>query len=252
MTVTANVPEADAGSVRTGRNATVTFSASQTTAEGEVTEVSLESSTSNSVVQYPVTVTLEPVPSQVRPGATASIVITTGSKSDVLTLPTSAITAAGSRSTVTVEKNGVQSTRFDRGRTRGGQHDRDHQRPLRGRHGRLPTSTSSSAGSSGVPQMGGGTGSGAPAGGGPGERTVSVPVPELRGVTKVYGEGETVVRAVAGVDLLVERGEHVAVMGASGSGKPTPMHILGCLDAPTNGSSPCCATAGSVSSCPST
>jgi putative ABC transport system ATP-binding protein len=62
------------------------------------------------------------------------------------------------------------------------------------------------------------------------------PVLELRGIHKVYGEGEGEVRAVDGVDLVVETGEFVAVMGASGSGKSTMMNILGCLDVPTEGS----------------
>jgi putative ABC transport system ATP-binding protein len=62
------------------------------------------------------------------------------------------------------------------------------------------------------------------------------PVLELRGVRKVYGSGEGEVRAVDGVDLVVEVGEFVAVMGASGSGKSTMMNILGCLDVPTEGS----------------
>ncbi|WP_130493784.1 ABC transporter ATP-binding protein [Motilibacter rhizosphaerae] len=52
---------------------------------------------------------------------------------------------------------------------------------------------------------------------------------------KVYGSGDTEVRAVAGVDLVAERGEYLAIMGASGSGKSTLMNILGCLDAPTRG-----------------
>jgi putative ABC transport system ATP-binding protein len=55
------------------------------------------------------------------------------------------------------------------------------------------------------------------------------------GVHKVYGEGEAEVRALDGVDLSVARGEFVAVMGASGSGKSTCMNIVGCLDAPTAG-----------------
>ncbi|MDQ1294201.1 MAG: putative transport system ATP-binding protein [Actinomycetota bacterium] len=64
---------------------------------------------------------------------------------------------------------------------------------------------------------------------------MNTPALELRGITKVYGQGETAVQAVAGVDLVVEHGEHVAVMGASGSGKSTLMHVLGCLDTPTSG-----------------
>ena len=62
-----------------------------------------------------------------------------------------------------------------------------------------------------------------------------LPVVDLRGVTKTYGHGDTAVRAVAGVDLVVERGDYVAIRGASGSGKSTLMHIIGCLDVPSRG-----------------
>jgi len=61
------------------------------------------------------------------------------------------------------------------------------------------------------------------------------PVIDLRRVTKIYGEGVAEVRAVAGVDLVVDHGDYVAVMGASGSGKSTLMNIIGCLDVPTGG-----------------
>jgi putative ABC transport system ATP-binding protein len=61
------------------------------------------------------------------------------------------------------------------------------------------------------------------------------PAIELRGATKVYGAGDTIVRAVAGVDLTVGTGEYVAIVGASGSGKSTLMNIVGCLDLPTAG-----------------
>ncbi len=57
----------------------------------------------------------------------------------------------------------------------------------------------------------------------------------LRDVTKVYGQGASEVRALDGVDVRIDDGEFLAVMGASGSGKSTCMNILGCLDAPTDG-----------------
>jgi putative ABC transport system ATP-binding protein len=62
------------------------------------------------------------------------------------------------------------------------------------------------------------------------------PVIEIAGVTKVYGDGDTLVRALAGVDLIVETGDYVAVMGASGSGKSTLLNIIGCLDEASAGS----------------
>ncbi|ARR57196.1 macrolide ABC transporter ATP-binding protein [Rhizorhabdus wittichii DC-6] len=58
---------------------------------------------------------------------------------------------------------------------------------------------------------------------------------QLRGVTKVFGEGPTAFAALKGVDLDIARGDFVAVMGPSGSGKSTTMNILGCLDVPTAG-----------------
>ena len=59
---------------------------------------------------------------------------------------------------------------------------------------------------------------------------------ETHGLRKVYGSGDTEVRALDGVDLAVEKGEFAAVVGTSGSGKSTLLHMLGGLDRPTGGS----------------
>jgi putative ABC transport system ATP-binding protein len=62
-----------------------------------------------------------------------------------------------------------------------------------------------------------------------------VPVIQVEDVHKYYDLGETRVHALRGVDLKIEPGEFVAIMGSSGSGKSTFMNMLGCLDKPTSG-----------------
>ncbi|HWU87927.1 MAG TPA: ABC transporter ATP-binding protein [Kofleriaceae bacterium] len=59
---------------------------------------------------------------------------------------------------------------------------------------------------------------------------------EMRGIERTYTMGDNLVRALCGVDLTIERGSSVAIMGTSGSGKSTMMNIMGCLDQPTKGS----------------
>ena len=61
-------------------------------------------------------------------------------------------------------------------------------------------------------------------------------VAELINISKIYGEGATEVRAVNELNLKVFKGDYLAVMGTSGSGKSTAMNILGCLDRPSSGS----------------
>jgi putative ABC transport system ATP-binding protein len=65
--------------------------------------------------------------------------------------------------------------------------------------------------------------------------TDSQPLIRMRGITRIYGQGPAALAALRGVDLDVQAGDFVAIMGPSGSGKSTAMNVLGCLDTPTAG-----------------
>ncbi len=67
-------------------------------------------------------------------------------------------------------------------------------------------------------------------------KTITKPVAKLIGVSKHYGQGSLTVKALNNLNLEVLKGDYLAVMGASGSGKSTAMNILGCLDRPSKGS----------------
>ncbi|MDR2014728.1 MAG: MacB family efflux pump subunit [Azoarcus sp.] len=69
----------------------------------------------------------------------------------------------------------------------------------------------------------------------PGREASTLPLIELSGITRSFGEGELRTRVLHGIDLTLYPGEFVAIVGASGSGKSTLMNILGCLDRPTSG-----------------
>ena len=67
------------------------------------------------------------------------------------------------------------------------------------------------------------------------QTTTKTAIIKLEDVYKTYGIGDTLVRALEGVDLTIEEGEYCSIMGPSGSGKSTAMNVIGCLDRPTSG-----------------
>ena len=64
---------------------------------------------------------------------------------------------------------------------------------------------------------------------------MAAPLVEMRGIERTYVMGDNLVHALRGVDLTIEQGSSIAIMGTSGSGKSTMMNIMGCLDVPTKG-----------------
>ena len=65
---------------------------------------------------------------------------------------------------------------------------------------------------------------------------MAAPLVEMRGIERTYVMGDNLVHALRGVDLTIDQGSSIAIMGTSGSGKSTMMNIMGCLDQPTRGS----------------
>jgi HlyD family secretion protein len=109
LAVSASIPEADAAKLQLGQQTRVTFPGTDTTATGTVTQITPQSTVANNVVLYPISVSLDSAPPGVGVGSTAELSITTGTAQNVLRVPTQAITTNGTRHTVTVRRNGVDS-----------------------------------------------------------------------------------------------------------------------------------------------
>jgi len=107
----ADVAEADAIKIEVHQTASVTLAAlPNTEVTGVVTAVSPVSTVANNVVEYPVTIALEHAPTSLKDGMTAQVAIVVQSASNVLLLPSAAITTTGNASTVSVLSKGVQKT----------------------------------------------------------------------------------------------------------------------------------------------
>ncbi|GAA4602894.1 HlyD family efflux transporter periplasmic adaptor subunit [Actinoplanes octamycinicus] len=112
MSVSASFAEADATQLKENQVATVTWNAlSGTSQSAKVTAIDPSGTTTNSVVTYGVTLSLDKVPTGAKVGQTVSVVVTTGAKADVVMVNSAAITTVGKRHTVTVVAGGVQETR---------------------------------------------------------------------------------------------------------------------------------------------
>jgi multidrug efflux pump subunit AcrA (membrane-fusion protein) len=111
LEVVAGFAEADATKIKVGQPATVTLSAlPNTSVAGTVTAVSPTPTVTSNVVTYDVTVRLISPPTSVRNGMTADVSVTVATKSNVLQLPSAAITTTGAASTVSVLQNSKQTT----------------------------------------------------------------------------------------------------------------------------------------------
>ncbi|HBJ73776.1 MAG TPA: hypothetical protein DDY88_08775 [Actinobacteria bacterium] len=110
LDVASNFNEADAAKVTAGMSATITFTAlPDASATGKVISISPVSSTSNGLTTYPVTISIAAAPKAVRAGMTANVSVVTSEASDVLVVPSTAITTLGGSSTVTVKKGDQES-----------------------------------------------------------------------------------------------------------------------------------------------
>ncbi|MEV4096814.1 efflux RND transporter periplasmic adaptor subunit [Streptosporangium saharense] len=102
--------ESDITKLKVGQSASVTFDALPgVTATGKVTQIQPTASTSNNVVQYPVTISFVQVPSEIRLGQTATVKVVVGEAENVLVVPSTVVTTTGGRSTVTVLRDGTQT-----------------------------------------------------------------------------------------------------------------------------------------------
>ena len=227
LQVTADVAEADIADVQVGQPATVTLSATGRSIDGTVTSVATIETVTNNVVEYGVTVVLDD-PRRVKLGQSTQVVVTTGTRVNAVRVSSSALTTIGDTTTATVQ-DADDTTRTVQVTT--GLEGDGFTEVLDGLSDGdvvvLPQQADTTATSPSPVRRPRGDRVSA-------HRTARAAV-DLTGIRKVYGHGDVEVRALDGVDLRIEHGDYVAIMGASGSGKSTLMNIIGCLDVATTG-----------------
>jgi len=109
LAVTADIAEADAAKLELGQRVNISFSATNNSTTGSVTQITSQSTVANNVVLYPIKVSLDTAPAGVGVGNTGALTISTGTATNVLTVTSSAITTQGTSHTVTVRRGTTES-----------------------------------------------------------------------------------------------------------------------------------------------
>ena len=262
-TITLSVDEKDIAQLANGQAVNVTLQAlNNVTLSGKVTRVDLSPASTSDLVTYNVEVTLNPAAAPVRPGMSAVANVVLNELNNVLVVPNRFITVNDRTQQATVKVETAAGTYADVPVTIGAQTDSEARSPPESvpatswsfwRAARRPdrrkaaTSGCSAAQADGdrrrrtsrrrqfqrrrLMKFGRRGNDKTPAA----DSQAPIPVIDIQGITKTYHVGEIDLNVLKGIDLKIERGEFVSIMGPSGSGKSTLMNILGALDQPTTG-----------------
>ena len=264
LEMTLNIDELDISTVEAGQTVQITAEAVEgKTFTGVVTKVSVAGTTSGGITSYPVTVRIDETDGLL-PGMNVDAEIVLEEAADTLAIPSSAVTrGSGNTSLVlitqdspsaesAVEQESPEGYVYVQVET--GISDNSYVQILSGlQEGDTVAyvTRSTESGSmmmggmpgamggdmpAGMPSgMGSAPGGGMPSGGGPGGGSRDERADRISSGLQDLSDGDTTVRAADHISMRIEKGEFVAIVGQSGSGKSTCMNIIGCLDVPTSG-----------------